>query len=70
MAELDAGWRSRNTELVQSLRNERDNLSRERQGFAYEAHTDGLRKHFKNLMGNQNEESFGRLVDSIAATRR
>ena len=70
LAELDAGWRSRNTELVQSLRNERDNLSRERQGFAYEAHTDGLRKHFKNLMGNQNEESFGRLVDSIAATRR
>ena len=70
LAELDAGWRSKNTELVQSLRNERDNLSRERQGFAYEAHTDGLRKHFKNLMGNQNEESFGRLVDSIAATRR
>ena len=26
-------------------------------------------KNFKNLMGSQNEESFGRLVDSIAATR-
>ena len=66
---LDYGWRMRNGEDMVNLNKERENLSKERQGFAYEAHTDGLRKHFKNLMGSQNEESFGRLVDSIAATR-
>ena len=66
---LDYGWRMRNAEDMVNLNKERENLSKERQGFAYEAHTDGLRKHFKNLMGSQNEESFGRLVDSIAATR-
>ena len=66
---LDHGWKMRNAENMANLKNEREKLSKERQGFAYEAHTDGLRKHFKNLMGSQNEESFGRLVDSIAATR-
>jgi len=66
---LDYGWKMRHVEDMAKLKAERENLSNERQGFAYEAHLDGLRKHFKNLMGSQNEESFGRLVDSIAATR-
>ena len=66
---LDYGWKTRSTEDMANLKKERENLSKERQSFAYEAQTDVLKKNFKNLMGSQNEESFGRLVDSIAATR-
>ena len=66
---LDYGWKIRNEADMANLKKERANLSKERQSFAYETQTDVLKKNFKNLMGSQNEESLGRLVDSIAATR-
>ena len=40
-----------------------------RSGFAYEAHLDGLKSHFKNLMGDQNSASYGRLVEALASNR-
>ena len=34
----------------------------------YDATVDCLRKNFRNLMGCQNEESFNKLVSSVAST--
>ena len=67
----------------QDLQAERQRLSRERYCYTihkviidnntcrsemlYDATVDCLRKNFRNLMGCQNEESFNKLVSSVAS---
>merc|ERR1719470_467826 len=67
LEELRFHFQSRTSEDMKRLQQERDKLSRERSSFAYEAYVDIVKRHFKNLMGSQNEESFGKIVEGIAS---
>jgi len=67
LEELLFHFQSRTTENMRMLQQERDNLSKERSCFAYAEYVDIIKKHFKNLMGSQNEESFGKIVEGIAS---
>jgi len=67
LEELRFHFQSRTSEDMRRLQQERDKLSRERSSFAYEAYVDIVKRHFKNLMGSQNEESFGKIVEGIAS---
>jgi len=69
LEELRFNFQSRTKEELKNLQIERDKLSQERSCFAYDAYVDSIKKHFKNLMGCQNEESFGKLLNSIASNK-
>jgi len=61
-------FRVRIEKQYQDLQANRQKLSRERSEMLYDATVDCLRKNFRNLMGCQNEESFNKLVSSVAST--
>eukprot|EP00092_Neocalanus_flemingeri_P040152 GFUD01043737.1.p1 GENE.GFUD01043737.1~~GFUD01043737.1.p1 ORF type:complete len:1387 (-),score=455.56 GFUD01043737.1:260-4420(-) len=67
LEELIFNYKSRSDENEKKRYQEREKLSKERSSFAYDAYVECIQKHFKNLMGSQNEESFGKLVDGIAS---
>ena len=67
LEEVMAGFKQRAEQNFAKLKAERERLSQARGEMLYDARVDCLRKHFRNLMGSQNEESFGKLVASVAA---
>ena len=66
--ELVFNYKIRSDRNFKLLAAEREKLKQQRSELMYEATVDLLRKHFGHLMGNQNEESFNKLVDSIASS--
>ena len=66
--ELVFNYKIRSDRNFQLLAAEREKLKEQRAGLMYEATVDLLRKHFGHLMGSQNEESFNKLVESIASS--
>jgi len=69
LEELRFHFQSRTSENMAKLQSEREKLSKERSCFAYEAYVDIIKKDFKNLMGCQNEESFSKILNSIASNK-
>ena len=67
LEEVMAGFKQRAEQNFAKLKAEREKLSQARGEMLYDATVDCLRKHFRNLMGSQNEESFGKLVASVAS---
>ena len=66
--ELVFNYKIRSDRNFKLLAAEREKLTQQRSELMYEATVDLLRKHFGHLMGNQNEESFNKLVESIASS--
>ena len=61
-------YKIRSDSNFRKLLEEREKLSLERSEMMYDATVDSLKKHFRNLMGSQNEASFEKLVNSIASS--
>lgn len=67
LEDLWYSFKGRSREAQLELQAERDRLSKERAGYAYEAHLDGIKKQFRNLMGCQNQESYERLLEGLSS---
>lgn len=66
--DLVYNYKIRSERNFKLLATEREKLTQQRSELMYEATVDLLKKHFGYLMGGQNEESFNKLVESIASS--
>ena len=66
--ELVFNYKIRSDRNFKLLAAEREKLTQQRSELMYEATVDLLKKQFGHLMGNQNEESFNKLLESIASS--
>ena len=68
LEELVYNFKVKANSSFQLLKAEREKLTQQRSELMYEATVDLLKKQFGHLMGNQNEKSFKKIVNSLTGT--